>query len=293
MGKAGLPIAIYLKNVHLFLVKNPVGKAFSSGGYGVNCGGQEVYLYIEEALFLLERKLILVFEEKGGEDTKKGEEAPKGGEERGSQMTTQDLFDILPLAGFPVMSYIVYSYLRSQSFVVLRHFNLIRNNGAGVDSSNCPLLRNLNEKNRKNNKKRKLTRDVPLIMVSAGSDPVCMGGGQGGGNSNHEGELQTTQLSWEDRMIAFDVYYPTKSFRKSDPGSPSFFLAICPFALPSPHFNTLSTLAKITAPVPLKVACVSDGATVLVFQLSCQPAIPNLNNCDNYSDDDDDDDNDK
>ena len=84
-----------------------------------------------------------------------------------------------------------------------------------------------------------------------------------------------TTLSIEDQLIAFDVYNPCKTFKKSDPGPPNFFLSLCSFTDSSPHFLNLLELAKQLSPIPFKVAVVSDGGTVLVFNIS-KAGVPDI-----------------
>ena len=68
--------------------------------------------------------------------------------------------------------------------------------------------------------------------------------------------------------IAFDVYGPNSSFRRSNPGRPEFCVAISPYAAPSPTFTSVLALMTYVRGVPVSLATVADGGTVVMFRLT-------------------------
>ena len=68
--------------------------------------------------------------------------------------------------------------------------------------------------------------------------------------------------------IAFDVYKPNSQYRKSDPGPPDFYVAISNFAQPSPPFVKIKELIQACDGIPLRMAAVADGGTVIMFGLT-------------------------
>ena len=74
--------------------------------------------------------------------------------------------------------------------------------------------------------------------------------------------------SLEPFSIAWQVYRPNANFRKTNPGQPDFLVAITSYALPSPSFQSISSLLTDCKDIPLKVAAVSDSGTVVMFGLT-------------------------
>lgn len=68
--------------------------------------------------------------------------------------------------------------------------------------------------------------------------------------------------------IGYDVYLPNSSFRRTNPGRPEFCVAIASFAEASPGFSALHALISIARGVPMRVATVADGGTVVMFSLT-------------------------
>lgn len=78
-----------------------VGDGGREDGEGVR---ENVYLFLEEALYLHERGLLQVLDETGDEP-----------------MNSPRLFSMLEVHGIDLASYLTYAHLRTQTFVVLRH----------------------------------------------------------------------------------------------------------------------------------------------------------------------------
>ena len=76
-----------------------------------------------------------------------------------------------------------------------------------------------------------------------------------------------TKMSAETDGIAFDVYKPNAKFRKTNPGLPDYYVAICCFT-DSLSYMTLDDLVKKCDGIPLRMATVADGGTVVMFGLT-------------------------
>ena len=69
-------------------------------------------------------------------------------------------------------------------------------------------------------------------------------------------------------VVAWDVYLPNSNFRKSNPGLPAMQVAVRPFASASPTFHEIKAALDYCNGIPLKIATVADGGTVVMFALT-------------------------
>ena len=68
--------------------------------------------------------------------------------------------------------------------------------------------------------------------------------------------------------IAFDVWNPDSSFRKTNPGLPDFVCAITCFAEQSIQYSQIKALIQSCESIPLRLATVADSGTVIMFGLT-------------------------
>lgn len=125
-------------------------------------------------------------------------------------------------------------------YIVLRHIH--RNVVVDEGNGDCPKIRRLELR------RRMLAAPPPSILDS-----------------------NKTNMSWDEKdaePIAFDVYLPKKSFKRSDPGSPDFHVAIACYSIPSPPFSFITSLMDACDGIPLRLAVVADGGTVIMYGLT-------------------------
>lgn len=104
--RPAFPLSPHHHSSHTNLTHPPIHPQPHSGGFGMSLRGK-TYLYIEEALYLLSRKLLLI------NLTPPSSPSPQAA-------TEKDLYDLLEPSGISLMIYLTYSQLRSETFVVLR-----------------------------------------------------------------------------------------------------------------------------------------------------------------------------
>ena len=68
--------------------------------------------------------------------------------------------------------------------------------------------------------------------------------------------------------IAYDVYYPNSNYRKTMPDLPDFYVAVVPYAEPSPTFSSMKAIILACEGIPIKISTVSDGGTVNMFGIT-------------------------
>mmetsp|Transcript_6313 Transcript_6313/g.13187 ORF Transcript_6313/g.13187 Transcript_6313/m.13187 type:complete len:377 (+) Transcript_6313:49-1179(+) len=91
---------------------------------------------------------------------------------------------------------------------------------------------------------------------------------EGGEESTNERKTLGSCIPPSNCPIGYDVYLPNSSFRRTNPGRPEFCVAIASFAEASPGFSALHALISIARGVPVRVATVADGGTVVMFSLT-------------------------
>ena len=269
------------------------------------------YLFIEEALFLHERGLLQVYFSiknkshdleipscllyPGFTDKKKKissinmmdldyntynlEEDVEEDEEDGLiLMDTQDLYTLmLHELHIPLAVYITYSHLRSQSYIVVRHFqqrlailekqqqqqhkhakislpisNKRKNITAiqDVTSQNNSNMAQVQEELDKENIRIQLRQGTFYAPVPKILDPAA-----------------TTDINQDS--IAFHVYDPTSTYRKTNPGLPTLLVAITYFQEPQKvSFHHIYSLTKACQGINLRLATVSDSGTVIMFGIT-------------------------
>lgn len=111
MTANGIPRGVYVPSLQMFHVPENKGKTFSNGGFGMalskdlraNLSGYNLYLWIEEALFLHDSGLATFVDETH------------------ELLTTQQLYLLLSEGGIELSVYRVYAHLRNQTYRVLRY----------------------------------------------------------------------------------------------------------------------------------------------------------------------------
>jgi len=218
-------------------------------------------------------------------------------------LSIQDLYDImLHKLRMPLQVYLTYSYLRSQTYIVIRHsvnrLNIIEamedrgnindcsDSGRNFDVGNEIENDRSNPKKLQGRKTRKRSRKDQLKMNLRNDTfhapiPFVFGINDQGNLSNNDNcnkNSPNTNSTQRDHncnndsdgssRIAFDVYKPNKNYRKSNPGRPDFYVAISNFAQPSPPFAIIKGVIQSCDDIPLRMATVADGGTVIMFGLT-------------------------
>jgi len=102
-------------NPFLFHVPSPRGKTFGSSGFGLVIQS-ETYLFLEDVIYLKERKLITVTVP--DHLITPPLPPPHTGTHLDASLPT--LFSLLPKANIPLPCYLAFSHLRATSYIVLR-----------------------------------------------------------------------------------------------------------------------------------------------------------------------------
>ena len=111
MTASGIPRGVFVPSLKMFHVPENKGKTFSNGGFGIalpkdvrsSLSGYNLYLWIEEALFLHDSGLATFVDEDH------------------ELLTTQQLYLLLSKGGIQLAVYRVYAHLRNQTYRVLRY----------------------------------------------------------------------------------------------------------------------------------------------------------------------------
>ena len=131
MTANGIPQGVFVPSLKMFHVPENKGKTFSNGGFGValskdlraDATGYNLYLWIEEALFLHDSGLATFVDETH------------------VLLTTQQLYLLLAEGGIELPIYRVYAHLRNQTYRVLRY--------AGSEDESSPQWHNRNDEHQK------------------------------------------------------------------------------------------------------------------------------------------------
>lgn len=245
------------------------------------------FLFIEEAVFLHECGLLVVHRTSGNDEhLDVSSQTP---------MDTQELYALmLNEMNFPLSVYLTYSHLRSQMYRVMRHSKnrltvlrkMIdaddirkkkrkngRQNDQHTNSENTmspkeegekgkPISNDVvpKEKNKKtfNQVKHVLRKDVLKAPIPHVLYPCKET------RPKHNDESSDDLIS----KIAFDVWNPDSSFRKTNPGLPDFVCAITCFAEHSIQYSQIKALIQSCESIPLRLATVADSGTVIMFGLT-------------------------
>mmetsp|Transcript_3983 Transcript_3983/g.5739 ORF Transcript_3983/g.5739 Transcript_3983/m.5739 type:complete len:233 (-) Transcript_3983:2-700(-) len=192
--------------------------------------GENLYLWIEEALFLHDAGLAQFFNVAEQDEEKITNNKLK-------PLATQELHKLLQFeSGVDMAAYLTFSHLRSQSYRVLRHSESKRvflnqqlvQDQTTIDQKNEESLRD---------KHREWMAHAPPPKLWESSSP-------------------SVNLAW-------DVYKPNSQFCKTNPGHPHFCVLVVSYSQPSPTFSQMKyVLSEVET---LKIAAVADSGTVVMF----------------------------
>ena len=233
-----------------------------------------VYLFIEETLFLHERGLLEVNSENGT-----------------SVLNSQDLYEMLSKLGVEFSIYLTYAHLRSQTYIVMRHtphrLDIVdalvgtEDGKAGQNQfmveaeATCTSASSHTSTIGIANDKRKLKRNLRCAEAHAPAPHSLQSIDVFSKEKSQAKDFEQSQLSDASKhcstprtRIAFDVYNPNASFRRSNPGRPNFCVAVTSYAEASPMFSSLTSLVMEARGVPVRIATVADGGTVVLFSLT-------------------------
>lgn len=215
-----------------------VGDGGREDGEGVR---ENVYLFLEEALYLHERGLLQVLDETGDEP-----------------MNSPRLFSMLEVHGIDLASYLTYAHLRTQTFVVLRHRDpkVVVDEKDDDETKERPDADALAEKQRAARQQQRRDRRLRLRSSAFYAPPP-----------RALRPCDDDDLSPTSPPLAFDVYAPNRDFRRSDPGPPDHRVLIAWHGAPS-SVGTIRRAMEASAPVPLRIATVSDSGTVIMFSVT-------------------------
>lgn len=253
----GLPLCRYDATKRMFLVIKYKGKTLTNGGYGVSDNDMKSttndypagapdnaitptcnYLFLEDVIFLHEQGLIHVEENI-----------------HSSLMESRQLYSLLhgPDGLLSLSVYLVYAHLRAQTYRVVRH-----------TSSRKSLLLELMSKG-------ELSNQMNVTMTTTTDFPPSRQTKIVKEDLRRDAMAATPPTMYEpgaSLTIAFDVYPPDSNFKRSNPGLPSFHVAICSFAQSSPTFGEMQELLLQCGNTPLRIATVADSGTVVMFGLT-------------------------
>lgn len=308
--KGGISVCIFDKDMSMFRIIYTKGKAISTFGvswtttkqrqqqastvdHGANNGAvadnnsdssnikqigtTSEFLFMEEALFLHERGLLHVYDEKMQHYhlNKEIKGRPVVGMEKNEPkpLDTKELYEImLHQLDMPLQVYLTYSHLRSQTYIVVRHtkdrLSIIRsmmednrsNKETMIQESgyNSESMNITDKKSKKRKISEKLKLDLRHDSFHAPLPHVF-------GINNSSNSFNSKDANEE---IAFDVYKPNSNYRKTNPDQPDFYVTISNFAQPSPPFVKIKGLIETCNGIPLRMSSVADGGTVIMFSLT-------------------------
>ncbi len=276
----------------MFKVIQSKGKSLNGAGFGVSWTVQinadqtsnSEYLFIEEALFLHERGLVDVFIPSLNEDERKKQDRDVSA---GDPADTKTIYGLLHDLNMPLSIYLTYSFLRSQTFIVLRHtadrFNIITRlecesmkSTSTTDGFKCDDKNGMWKKSRKKASIVQLRKELRKDVFHASVPSIFRDQPNKSIKSNERCSSDNCCTSnHTNDQIAFDCYKPNGNFRKTNPGQPDFYVAITSYAEPSPPLQKMKALVQICNGIPFRLASVSDGGTVVMFNVtdSCTPTI--------------------
>ncbi len=202
--------------------------------------GGKTYLFIEEALYLMERKIIHVtipislkcphpMSSSDGCGTADLPTPPTAQ----TYASLPDMFSLLPASHVSIPSYIAYSTLRSQTYVPLRSPGDM--SWGDIHKSN-----------------RKATIDTAQLPPP----PICI--------SPHPTETPGFS-TMDDPVPAYNVYAPSSTFKKSSPPPPDFTLYVTPYLSggePGPPADFMWMLDD-----DAKVCVVGDSGDVVMYSI--------------------------
>jgi len=287
----GIPICIHDPSLGMFRVTHSKGKCFSSGGFGIavkgNSNNDDVdeenedtataqHLFMEEVVFLHERGLIEAFASSSTD-----------GSPMGAPLNSMALFAMLTSTeskeGMPLAAYLTYAHLRAQTFIVIRHtpqrLGLVKRIHE-ICTSTVPVDASVHKRGQGIRQlQRSLRSDaqnasVPVVWESCSHDADQLINVP---RKRQRGQACLEKSTSTSDSIAFHVYRPNTNFRKTKPGIPDFCVAITPFAQKSPPFEDLLNLVRACEGIPLRLATVADGGTVILFGVT-DGMVPNVSN---------------
>mmetsp|Transcript_14155 Transcript_14155/g.21607 ORF Transcript_14155/g.21607 Transcript_14155/m.21607 type:complete len:275 (-) Transcript_14155:128-952(-) len=243
----GIPIGVFRRRLKRFQILKNKGKTFFNGGFGTSLPkylhqdqGENLYLWIEEALFLHDAGLAQFVDE-----VEKEKEAKTSSNLK--TLTTKELHLLLQFeSGVDLAAYLTFSHLRSQSYRVLRHSE---------------------------SKRAFLNQKPSQQQITTGQDK------KGSLRDKHrEWMLHAPPPKlWEpcspSLSLAWDVYAPNSQFCKTNPGPPLFSVLVVSYSQPSPTFSQMKHL--LSEIETLKIAAVADSGTVVMFGVT-NFGVPNL-----------------
>ena len=232
-----------------FRLNRVKGGTLTKGGYGFSISRETLspdgattkvcheYLFIEEVVYLFERGLILVRGDPTNDDC---------------YLDSFELYNLLEPFGMPFPVYLVYAYLRSQTYRVFRYSD--ERNRIIEEMEDLLVQKDPSVTVKEFRKTQEYRRLVLEMREAIASAPV---------------PLITTSGR---PSVAFDVHRPDfQGFSRSSPGFPDFYCCITYFNDSDIDFGTLrSILSKNCGDrgISLKVAAVSTGGSVLMLSVT-------------------------
>lgn len=269
-----------------FGVSWTMSQEVQSGGKEYNsANAADDYLFIEEVLYLHERGLLEAYREDmiTGIDHINTQEIEDGSpthrKSRRILLKTFDLYELmLHKLKVPLAIYLTYAHLRSQTYIVLRH-----------TVHRIDILKRLTEEKNKTSsddatKESVDDKELKILLRYEHFNaqiPHVIRPDEDLSSPNHAVDKRVDfkdsvdDQSWS-RLIAFDVYNPNGTFRKTNPGLPDFLVVVCLFNEDSIPFASLLKLVKCCNQIPLRICTVSDGGSLLMFGIS-DMEVPHIN----------------
>jgi len=271
-----------------------------------------LYLFLEEVLFLKERGLVEVYQihdtnsaihnyndtmQNNVYDLKLPSPSPHSSsslvpstsflhhELDVKKISTPELYSLLSVNNIPFPVYLVYAHLRTQTFIVLRHFpyrslvvmnnneNNAMNKKEGIDREKD----NHYDEQQHNTKSKEVTSTTAInnnnnVEETEQSEEAMLHNQRNQSMLLQEQKSLKTFLRTEafhlkpplmlshlntgtnnECTISFDIYKPKSDFRRSSPGKPDFYVSVLNF---NSHTTTFSQLYNFVSE-PLNVPSIS------------------------------------
>jgi hypothetical protein len=236
---------------NMFRVTRSKGNTLSSRGFGVvfprdeneqqtsSTSSSDTYLFIEETVVLCKQGLM------------------EARDEHNNLYSQKELFDKMETLNISWPVFLVYAHLRQQTFRVVRHTPSRR-------EILLKMQQNQEHPSQTTARKKELSQLKRLLRLdTAHASPP-------------RNFVNDTFIASDEIVPAFDVYHPSSSFAKTNPGLPDFSIAITSYAQCSFHFQQWHSLVASKNHKAIKIAAVSDAGIVLVFGIT-KVGVPAIN----------------
>jgi len=260
---------------------------------------QYVYLFIEEAIYLYERGLLKVFNESGNDEMNLANLFSLL-ETHGLSLAAYVTYAHLRSQTFIVLRHCNRDVLdegideiipKNQAMMTTEQQESAYENGKKLEIESSIDKKEIGRKKKihRENMRQSIFNAPPPQLIKWNNSSsswrlhVSKNGTDSCSSTNKiaidvdtkKGSGEADEKNTYNYNIAFDVYEPNTKFRRSNPGTPNYNVAITDFGSSSPPFQTLQYLIKSCKNIPLRLATVSDSGTVIMFSIA-RGDVPNI-----------------